>query len=257
MHQPELVATGLRVANGGKAILHDINARFRRGQVHVILGENGAGKSTLLAALAGLIQAEGGAVTLDGAPLAALKPALRARRIGFLAQRSEIHWNLQVRALIGMGMFEQSRHDPNDAQKVQALLARIGMSDFAERDMFSLSGGEVSRVLLARALAGQPEFLLADEPLANLDPRHQWGMAKLFKECANQGMGVILVVHDINLAARIADQAIILKAGKILAQGSAAEAISPAKLQAAFNIPFGRTMDAGRHPLFHPIESEL
>lgn len=257
MDEPRLVATGLRVAIRGKAILHDINAQFRRGQVHVILGENGAGKSTLLAALAGLIHAERGQVTLDGAPLAALKPALRARRIGFLAQRSEIHWNLQVRALIAMGMTKTSRDDPNHAQKVRALLARIQMTEFEERDIFSLSGGEASRVLLARALAGQPEFLLADEPLANLDPRHQWGMAKLFKDCANQGMGVILVLHDINLAARIADQAIILKAGKILTQGPAAEAISPANLQAAFDIPFHPSVDASDHRYFHATESEL
>lgn len=230
----------LRVSLGGQTVLAGITAAFEAGQVTAILGPNGAGKSTLLAALAGLSRPEAGEVTLDGAPILSLASRDRARRLGFIPQTPELAWAVDVETLVGLGRipFTGARGlGVEDEVAVGLALQACGVADLARRDVTTLSGGERARVLLARALAGDPAWLLADEPLAGLDPGHALDACALFRRLArDEGRGVILTLHDLPLAARLADRILVLAQGRILADGPPAEALAPPVLEAAYGV---------------------
>jgi iron complex transport system ATP-binding protein len=235
-----LEARGLKVRLGDKTVLDGVGAAFAPGQVTAVLGPNGAGKSTLLACLAGLRTPDGGEVALDGAPIATLSPRRRAQRIGFIAQTPEIAWAVEAAILVGLGRIPYigarglSRED---AAIIARAMAGAGVTALADRDVSTLSGGERARVLIARALAGEPEWLLADEPLAGLDPGHQLDAADLFRRLAHeQGRGVIVTLHDLSLAARMADRILVLAEGEVLADGPAEAALTPAVLARAYGV---------------------
>ena len=160
----------------GRRILDDLTGVLKPGRVSVILGANGAGKSTLLTCLAGLRAPDEGAITLDGQPVLQLPPRQRAQRIGLLPQRFEVHWDIDARTLIGLGRLPHRGRwgmSAVDHAAVDAALAATDCTHLADRCVQRMSGGEQARVLLARVLAGTPDWLLADEPLASLDPAHQ------------------------------------------------------------------------------------
>lgn len=249
----ELVFSGLSLNKGGAEILRGVSGRFRAGAVTAILGPNGAGKSSLLHCLAGLEETMSGAVTVNGAPLAALKPKERARRIGFLPQQAEVHWNVSVHALVALGRLAHNGGgalSPADEAIVSRVMADMDISRFAHRPALSLSGGERARVLLARVLAGEPQWLLADEPLASLDPAHQLTVLRHLRRAAGEGTGVIVVVHDVNHAARVADHVILLKNGNILVDGAPDTVLTPELLEGTFNVSFTRI--AGDRPVLFP-----
>jgi iron complex transport system ATP-binding protein len=235
-----LGASGIGVRLGGRPILHGLDAVFRSGEVTAIVGPNGAGKSTFLACLAALRRPGAGEVRLDDAPLAAMPPRLRARRIGFIPQTPEIAWAVEARILVGLGRtpFIGARGlSAEDARAIDAAMAAAGVESLAERDVSTLSGGERARVLIARALAGDPEWLLADEPLAGLDPGHQLDAADLFRRLAHdEGRGVILTLHDLSVAARMADRVLVLAEGRLIADGPPAQALAPEVLARAYGI---------------------
>ena len=235
-----LEARGLQVRLGAKAVLDGVSSSFAPGQVTAVLGPNGAGKSTLLACLAGLRAPDAGEVGLDGAPLASLPPRRRAQRIGFIAQTPEIAWAVEAAILVGLGRIPYIGARglaQEDAAAIDRAMAQAQVTDLADRDVSTLSGGERARVLIARALAGEPEWLLADEPLAGLDPGHQLDAADLFRRLAHdQGRGVIVTLHDLSLAARMADRILVLAGGKVLADGPAEVALAPAVLAQAYGI---------------------
>ncbi len=234
-----LACSGLHLNLRGRPVLRGISARFEPGKVTVILGANGAGKSTLLACLSALREADAGAVTLDGTAIASIPAKDRARRIGLLPQKAEIHWDIDVRALVALGRIpHHGRWGENaaDRQAIDAAMAATDITHLSSRKAQRLSGGEQARALLARALAGQPAWLLADEPLANLDPAHQLDALSRLKACAAQGMGVVLVLHDLSHAARVADQVLLLKDGAVLAAGSPDTVLTAELLAQAFGI---------------------
>lgn len=235
-----LTASHVRVQRGGRTILHDVSASFAPGQVTAILGPNGAGKSTLLGVLAGLIRPEAGEAGLAGEPILALPPRLRARRLALLPQTPEIAWPVDGRTLVGLGRipFIGARGlGAEDEAAVARALADAGAEAFAGRLVSTLSGGERARVLIARALAGDPQWLLADEPLAGLDPGHALDAAALFRRLAHEaGRGVLLTLHDLPLAARIADRILILAEGVVIADGPPAVALAPDILARAYGI---------------------
>jgi iron complex transport system ATP-binding protein len=235
-----LAAQGLRVKLGGKAVLDGVDAIFEAGKVTAVLGPNGAGKSTLLGCLAGLRRPEAGGVILDGAAVAGMAPRVRARKIGYLPQSSETAWPIEARILVGLGRtpFIGARGlSAADAAAIDAALAAAGASELGERIVTTLSGGERARVLIARALAGEPEWLLADEPLTGLDPGHQLDAAELFRKLAHErGVGVVVTLHDLSLAARMADRVMVLAEGQILSQGAPGEALSPEVLARAYGV---------------------
>lgn len=205
--------------------LHAVSAVLRPGQVTAICGPNGAGKSTLLACLAGLLAPGEGNVLLDGAPLADLAPRARARMIGFLPQNGEVAWDISVEALAGLGRLPWGGAPEKDRAAVAGALASLDLEELAARPVSTLSGGEKARALLARVLAGEPCWVLADEPLASLDIAHQLALISHLRGMAASGVGVVLVIHDLALAMNHADRVLVLDHGALVANGPPGEAL--------------------------------
>ena len=234
-----LAAEGLTVSLGGRRVLDDVSFAFARGRVTALLGANGAGKSTLLACLAALRVPDAGRATLDGADVRSLDRRARGRAIGLLPQAADVHWDIDVATLVGLGRLpHRGRWGETEADRtaVAQALAATDMTALASRGVERLSGGERGRALLARVLAGEPEWLLADEPLASLDPAHQLDVAERLRGVAAAGGGVVLVLHDLNLAARIADDAVLLRGGRVVAAGAAAEVLTAPRIAEAYGV---------------------
>ena len=230
----------IHVRLGTKLVLQGISATFKRGQVTAIIGPNGAGKSTLLSCMAGLRTPDHGDIQLGDTHLAAVSPCIRAQRIGFLPQIPEVAWAVDARTLVGLGRtpFIGARGlSSEDIIAIDRALALTNTTSLADRDVMTLSGGERGRVLIARALAGAPEWLLADEPLTGLDPGFQLDVAELLRKLAhNNNCGVIITLHDLHMAARIADRIVVLAQGRILADGTPGESLTPEILAHAYGI---------------------
>jgi iron complex transport system ATP-binding protein len=207
--------------------LSGISAALRPGEVTAICGPNGAGKSTLLACLAGLQPPDSGEVTLDGAALTALTARDRARAIGFLPQTPEVAWDVSVEVLVSLGRLPWKDAPAGERQEaIDAAIAALDLENFRHRPVSRLSGGERARALMARVLATRPGWLLADEPLANLDLAHAAALMARFREQAGQGRGVVLVLHDLATARNHADRVLVLDQGAVAADGPADEALS-------------------------------
>lgn len=239
MTAPCLEAEELAVCRGGFR-LGPVSLVLPPGRVCAILGPNGAGKSTLLLALAGLVPLAGGAVRLDGLPLDRLDRGARARALAFLPQGGPVHWNLSARSLVLLGRAPHrppfGPPAPADLAAVEAALAATGSLHLADRPVHGLSGGERSRILLARVLAGNPRVLRADEPLQNLDPAHQLQTVALLRAAAARGAAVAAVVHDLPLARQLADDVLVMTDGKLVAQGPAGSVLVPATLARVFGV---------------------
>ena len=234
-----LTASALTVRLGGRPVVDGVALALRPGEVTAVVGPNGAGKSTLLACLAGLRRPEAGTVRLGAQPLLALTPRERARRIGFLPQTPEIAWRLDVEALVGLGRTPHTGAfgpGPQDRAAVARALDAADLAGFARREVASLSGGERGRVLIARALAGEPDWLLADEPLTGLDLGHQLDVSTLFQAFKAAGGGVVVTVHDLNFAARAADRVVVMAEGRVLSDGAPAEALTSQVLARAYGV---------------------
>jgi iron complex transport system ATP-binding protein len=250
-----LNAENVSVRLGGRLILDQLSASFAPGQVTVIVGPNGAGKSTWLACLAGLRRPDSGRCSLGGASVTSLPHRERAQRIGFLHQTAEIAWAIDVETLVGLGRIPFTGGgglSTADRAAVARALESANITGFAARDVTTLSGGERARALIARALAGEPEFLLADEPLTGLDPGHQLDAADLFRRFARGGKGVILTLHDLSFAARLADRVMVLTEGRIIADGDPGAALSPAVLARAYGVD-ARLVDGAAGPLIELV----
>ena len=236
----DLRAENVTLKRGGREALSDVTARFNRGELVAIVGPNGAGKSTLLACLAGLMRPERGQARLEGAVVADIPARRRARRIAFLAQTPEIAWDVDVRAFVGLGRTPHlGAFGPTaaDASAIDEAIATAGLETFAERPVTRLSGGERARALIARALAGETDWLLADEPLTGLDPGHALDALDLFRRLAHgQGKGVIVTLHDLSLAARFADRVVMLHEGQRVVDGAPAEILTPETLARVYGV---------------------
>ena len=203
--------------------LSGVSAALRPGHVTAICGPNGAGKSTLLSCLAGLLAPETGAVMLDGAALAALPPRARAQAIGFLPQTPEIAWDVSVETLVSLGRLPWPM--AGASQAIDRAIAAMDLAALRHRPVSRLSGGERARALMARVLAGEPRWLLADEPLANLDLAHGAQLVTRLRALANAGTGVVLVLHDLAQAMNHADRVLVMNDGELAADGPPAEAL--------------------------------
>ena len=206
--------------------LADASLPVEPGKVTAICGPNGAGKSTLLAMLAGLLAPQSGEVVLDGEPLATLSRRDRARRIGFLPQQVELAWDLDVRTLVSLGRLPYVNDPAADKAAVEAALAALALEHLADRPLSALSGGERARAMLARVLAGEPQVILADEPLANLDLAHQAGLLAHFRQLAEVGKAVALVLHDLAAAMNHADRVVVLHQGRVAGLGLPEQVLS-------------------------------
>jgi iron complex transport system ATP-binding protein len=228
-----LAADRLTVARGGVDVLREVTTTLERGTITAICGPNGAGKSTLLAALAGLLEPASGAVRLEGQALPALSSRERARRIGYLPQTGDIAWDLSVANLAALGRLP---HRDRGTREVAKALAAVDLTAFAERPVSTLSGGEKARALLARVLAGEPQWILADEPLAALDLGHQLALLKRLRAAAESGAGVVLVVHDLALAMNHAQRVLVLDKGSLVADAHPEQALCEALIARVWRV---------------------
>lgn len=228
----------LHVRLGGRLVLDDVDFAVEPGRVTVLLGPNGAGKSTLLRTMAGLIVPQGGQVTVGGRDIARWPANERARTIGYLPQQGDVAWNMVAQDVVALGRLPHRSDVVADTVAIAAALAATDTAALADRRIGELSGGERSRVLLARVLAGEPQWLLADEPLASLDPAHQLDLLDRLREQAARGVGVVVVLHDVAQAARVADDAILMAGGRMVAAGAAADVLTPDALGELFGVRF-------------------
>lgn len=241
-----LAARALAVAwpSVGEA-LHKVSLELHAGEFCALVGPNGAGKSTLLRALAGLVAPASGQVLLDGAPLAKLHLAERARRIGFLPQEVSPAFGFRVDEAVALGarVARSARwHEPGIGPELRAAVARalavVDAGPLAARRLDELSGGERRRVLIAGVLAQQPRWLLLDEPAAMLDIHHQAALFRLLRGLAAEGLGVLCSAHDLNLAARFSTRMVLLDRGTLTADGPPDRVLRSPALARAFDSQF-------------------
>ncbi|WP_108446871.1 ABC transporter ATP-binding protein [Halomonas denitrificans] len=233
----------------GQCLLEPLDLEFAQGRVHGLIGHNGSGKSTLLKLLARQQAASRGELRLDGKPMTAWGHRAFARRVAYLPQHLPAADQLTGRELVGFGRYPWrgllGRHGRDDEAAIDRALALTHTESFADRQVDTLSGGERQRVWLAMLLAQGSRFLLLDEPLAALDVAHQVEVLALTRRlCRELDLGVIIVLHDINMASRYCDRLVALHGGRLLAQGTPEEMMNGDTLKAIYGIPM--------HVMAHP-----
>jgi iron complex transport system ATP-binding protein len=241
-----LEASAVAVAIGPARLLDAVSLCIAPGEVVAIIGPNGAGKSTLLRVLCGDLMPEDGEVRLLGRPLPTWPVQEQARRRAVLPQQSTLAFAFTAREVVLLGRAPHSggAAGPRDRAIADAALDVVDAAHLADRWYTTLSGGEQQRVHLARVLAqiwepidGQPRFLLLDEPTNSLDLAHQHCTLALARQWSRQGVGVALVLHDLNLAAQYADRLALLHNGRVVAAGTPADVLTPPQIAAVFGLP--------------------
>jgi iron complex transport system ATP-binding protein len=239
-----LTAEHVSLALDGVVLVNDVSVQIAPGRVVAIMGPNGAGKTTLLRMLAGDIVPDSGIVTLDGRPMAEISTVERARRRAVVAQRASMAFGFSVLETVLLGRYPHGGDNARgaDIRIARNALARSGVAEFERRLTPTLSGGEFARVMLARALAqidceGSARYLLLDEPTGALDPAHQHHVLRLLRDVArNSDVGVLIILHDLNLAAQYADEVVLIRRGSVTMRGTADEALTPAMIAATFDV---------------------
>jgi iron complex transport system ATP-binding protein len=219
---------------GDRQVLDGVDLTVSAGELVGVLGPNGAGKTTLLRAALGLARLDSGRALLSGEDVADLGPEARARRVAYLPQERRLAWSLSAWRIASLGALDR----PPALAREAALeaLARVEMSDLADRGVLEMSGGERARVLLARLLATRAPLLVADEPVAGLDVEAQFHTLDLLREEAEAGRAVVVTLHDLTLAARACDRVVVVDQGRIVADGGVAETLTPACLAQVFGL---------------------
>jgi iron complex transport system ATP-binding protein len=236
---PLLEARDVRVRIGGAEILRGAELVARAGELVAVVGPNGAGKSTLARAVSGLQRAEG-TVLWSGAPLASLRGRRLARRRAFIPQRAPVPAGVTVREAVNIGRSPHiaplARATRHDREAVERALERTGSAGLADRLLATLSGGELQRVQIAVGLAQEAPVLIADEPTSRLDLGAAASVARLLRSLADDGLAVILVVHDLALAAAVADSVVVMSAGRSTASGPPHAVLTPQRLRDVWHV---------------------
>jgi len=235
-----LSTESLSVALGGKPILDDVKLDLQPGGLIGLIGPDGAGKSVLLRAMARLIAPSHGVIRFDGRDTAGMDQGELARNIAYLPQGHVVYWSLTVDEVVGLarlphrGRFVSASVE--DRRAIRDAMAKADILPFAHRSITSLSGGERSRVVLARALAVEAPVLLVDGPVASLDPYHQLQVMTLLRDMARAGTLILVVLHELALAARFCDRLILLDNGKLAASGDSESVLSHHNLARVYGV---------------------
>jgi iron complex transport system ATP-binding protein len=243
------VSVGSGAAN--RSLLDEVDLTLQPGEVLAVVGPNGAGKTTLLKSLTGEIQPQVGQVLFHNKPMTAWAPQERAKLLAVLPQTSSLNFPFHVSEVVQLGRLPHNSGAERDQLIVQQALARVDISHLADRIYTTLSGGEKQRVHLARVLAqvweaqkDYPRFLLLDEPTSALDLSHQNSVLAAAREMANQNVGVLVILHDLNLASQFSDRVLMLNQGRVHAEGEAAKVLTPDNIEEVFAV----SVDIIEHP---------
>lgn len=236
----ELCIRDIDVTLGQREVLRGASLRVRPGELVVLLGPNGAGKTMLLRAVLGLVSRRRGSIRLDNDDPALLSAAERARRLSYLPQSRPLAWPLRVRDMVSLGRFAHGaspgRLGNEDADAVERALAACDLQRLADRPCDTLSGGELCRAHMARAMAGEAPVLLADEPTEALDPLHQYQVLSLIRAYADAGNGALVVLHEAALAARFADRLAWMCDGRVVADGPPDQTLTPGRMAEVYGV---------------------
>ncbi|GIU68097.1 ABC transporter ATP-binding protein [Candidatus Phycosocius spiralis] len=236
----ELSLINACVVLGKVPILNSVSFTAKRGQFVGLVGPNGAGKTTALRALLGFEPLQSGHALIGNIPAHTLRAKARALMVSYLPQIRDLAWPIGVREVVALGRYAHGgplgRLGPKDHQAVDKALALCGLQGFAHRSIASLSGGEVARVHIARVMAAEAQALIADEPIAALDPRLSLDIMAILKAQAQSGHTVVASLHDLELAAQFCDDIIVLHQGAIVIQAPPRQALSPEILDQVYGI---------------------
>ena len=242
-----LCALEISVRRGSRSILDKVTLRAESGEFIAVIGANGAGKSTLLSVLAGLQRPDAGSVTLDGIPIQQLAGMKLARRRAYLPQNPRCDWPIAVERLVALGLTPTlpafGGLPPSFEPQITRALQACDLMEHREQPATTLSGGELARAMLARALVADPDVLIVDEPIAGLDPRHALDTAQRLRALARSGKLVIASIHDLTLASRYSSRILALGNGRVQGDGPTESTLTPALIRSAFDVDahIGRT----------------
>lgn len=235
-----LSARNLTFAYHNRPILTDVSLDLARGETVGLIGMNGSGKSTLLKLLLGLLTPASGSVMLDGKDLRQMKRREIARWVSFVSQNSRIDFDFEVQDIVSMGrtpyLSRFSRFSRSDCEAVSEAMRLTGTTEFSGRLVTELSGGELQRVHLARAIAQQTDLMLLDEPTSNLDLSHQLEVLSIIRKLTDAGRAAIISIHDLSLAARYCDRIIVLSESRIVADGRPEQVLTEELLLRHFRV---------------------
>lgn len=250
----------IRCSYDKEPVLNGLSVELSQDDFTVIMGPNGAGKSTLLYSIMGFLKPQSGEILLGGKSLASYKRGELARKMAFVAQESVFSFDYSVLDLVLMGRYPYQglleNLKPEDMEVAHRALERLDLTGYSQRWYSQLSGGEKQRVLLARALAQETDYILLDESLSQLDINHQIEIMSLLSEIRKgQGKGIVLISHNLNLAANFASRMVFLKQGKVLGAGSPEEMMQPELLKQVFGLDLQTTLNplSGRMNILYPV----
>jgi iron complex transport system ATP-binding protein len=246
-----LSVQNLGVILRNRSVFKDVSFEIAEGEFVGLIGPNGAGKTTLMRACLGLLPHGG------KSNLATMSPRDRAKSVAWMPQSREIAWPVAVERIVALGRLPHlaagQKLPTKDQALVDEVITRLGLDAFRDRAASRLSGGEQARALIARSLAQNTPLLMADEPIAGLDPAHQISTMQVFSELADEGRAVCVSIHDLGLAARHCTRLILLAEGGILADGKPRDVLTPELMAIAFGISIWHE-DTSKGPIFQPLE---
>jgi iron complex transport system ATP-binding protein len=249
----------VRYGRSEKRALDGVSMSVPTGALYAVLGPNGSGKSTLMRALMGLVAIEGGETLIGGRNTRSWERRELAKVVGAVPQMEHMAFPLRVDAFVGMGRYPHlgplRPEGDQDRSAIAKALDQCDVTELASRDIMSLSGGELQRVRIARALAQDPAALVLDEPTASLDIRHEMSIFQLLRSSADRGMTVLLITHNINLAARFADRILLLDGGRVASEGEVGDVFQKEILEKVYGWPVSirEDPDSGA-PQLTPLE---
>jgi len=246
-----LTLRDMSVALRDRQVIDRVSLSVAPGEVVGLIGPNGAGKTTLMRAALGLVPSDG------ASSVAEMAPRQRARHVAWMPQSHEIAWPVDVETLVTLGRIPHLSAGqavrPEDRAAVDKALSQMGLDTLRHRTATRLSGGEQTRVLIARILAQETPLVLADEPIAGLDPSHQIATMRCFQLIAEQGKSAVVSIHDLGLAVRHCSRLVLLSGGRLVADGAPRDVLTPDNLRDHFGIS-AHFVDTEFGPVFQPLE---